>query len=189
MPFYLLAGLIGVVFLGFSQKEEIKTVMQKTNGSWTRWDADFKAAAAKWKLWPNAWKDLKAICMNESSLGEAKSVKHGLQYPNDIEASKSYDGKSWGIMQVTLTTAQWLDSSATEAKLNDPIYSIDLAARYLAYLRKLFPGELATDIQWIIKSYNQGPGNSQKERAGTSKGYAGEYWARFQRNRQRVEEG
>ena len=189
MPLFLIFGVLGVLVLGVSKKEDIKTVIQKADGSWLRWDAEFKAAAIKWKLWPDAWKDLKAICMNESSLGEAKSVKRGLEMPTDISGSKSTDGKSWGIMQVTLSTAQWLDNTATEVKLNDPLYSIDLAARYFAYLRKLYPGPVAADLQWIIKSYNQGQGNSNKERAGSIAGYAGEYWARFLRNRARVEEG
>jgi len=135
------------------------------------------------------WRWLKAIAMNESSLGLHPSVAYGIKNPKDIENSKSSDGKSWGLMQVTLTTARDLDASATAEKLNNPDYSVMLAAEYVAWLKSRFnPGE-PRYLEWVIKSYNQGPGNTDKEKRGQISGYAGEYWARFQRNLKKVVDG
>ena len=94
--------------------------------------------------------------MNESSdpknilaIGEHPLVKAGLP---------SSDFKSFGIMQVTLTTAQDLDPAATPALLNNPEYSVKLAAIYLSRLMKMFP----ENRRKIIMSYNQGPGNTKR---------------------------
>lgn len=144
----------------------------------TNYDNLFKYNAEKYGL---DWLLLKRIAIIESNLGRAKSVAHGLRYPNDIESSKSSDGKSWGLMQVTLTTAQWLDPNATVAKLNNPEYSVDLAARYLKYLFNYFPKSDARLVEWVVKSYNQGQGNSAKERDGSGQGYAHGYWAKYQK--------
>jgi membrane-bound lytic murein transglycosylase MltF len=142
----------------------------------TNYDALFKAYASKHKI---DWLILKRIAIIESNLGRAKSVAHGLQNPSDVEGSKSFDGKSWGLMQVTLTTAQWLDPSATVAKLNSPTYSVELAAKYLRYLFDFFPSTDARLIEWVVKSYNQGQGNTAKERNGTGQGFAHDYWAKY----------
>lgn len=149
---------------------------------WTRFDDLFQHASLKYGV-PFTW--LKAICMNESDLGQAESVAIGLENPSDIVNSKSSDGLSWGIMQVTIRTAKSLDSSATQQKLNDPKYSVDLAAKYLKQLINQFDNDL-NNVEWIVKSYNQGPGNTRKEIA-TGFGYADKYWERFQRNLQKVE--
>lgn len=193
MIYLLLAGLGALLFVkreevaevasDVAQEAEVFVATQVSN--WTRWDADFKLAARVHNV---PWTWLKAIAMNESSLGSAKSVAWGLQFPNDIEKSKSTDGKSWGLMQVTLSTAKGLDASATEAKLNDPKYSINLGAKYIAQMSKRYPTMELRYVEWVIKSYNQGPGNTDKERSGLiSKGYADEYWERFKRNLQKVE--
>lgn len=175
-------GVAGVVlFFGQSVSEKVEESMP----GWKKYDSLFQYSGQKYGV---PWTWLKAIALNESSLGSARSVAHGLLYPNDIEGSKSSDGKSWGLMQVTLTTARDMDASATPQKLNSPAYSIDLAARYLKSLSGQFPSVDARRTEWVIKSYNQGPGNTKKERAGTSSGFAQEYWERFQRNLKRVEE-
>jgi membrane-bound lytic murein transglycosylase MltF len=157
--------------------------MTLENDAWTKYDSLFQKYAAINGL---DWKDLKAVAMNESSLGAAESVAIGLDDPANVVESASYDKKSWGLMQVTLTTARDLDSSATAQKLNNPEYSISLAARYFARLSKYFSASDARYKEWLIKSYNQGPGNTQKEISGLTSGYANEYWARFQRNRAQV---
>lgn len=150
--------------------------------NWTKFDSLFRSSAEKYGV-PFEW--LKAIALNESSLGTAKSVALGMQNPNDVAGSKSSDGKSWGLMQVTLSTAKGLDKNATEVKLNSPAYSIDLAAKYLKQLSTQFSRLDTRYVEWTIKSYNQGPGNTKKEQA-TGIGYADEYWARFQRNLEKV---
>lgn len=154
---------------------------------WTRFDHLFQKYGVDNGVDPT-W--LKAIALNESNLGRYPSVAHGLEFPYDVETSKSTDGLSWGLMQVTLSTARDMDPYATPAKLNDPEYSVRLAALYVSKLKKMFQN-LAAEArftEYVIKSYNQGPGNTKKEIAG-GKGYANEYWARFQRNLQVVRGG
>lgn len=118
------------------------------------------------------WKWLKAICMNESSLGEHPLVKQGLA---------SEDGKSWGIMQLTLVAAR--DFEAVDiADLNNPDTSVRIAAKYLQRSMRAFEMVDLRYQEWVIKSYNQGVTGTKRERDGASPGYAHEYWARFQRN-------
>lgn len=151
-----------------------------TEDNWTKFDALFKQYG---QLNNVDWRVLKAIALNESSLGRDKSVMRGIEAPSDIEGSKSSDGKSWGLMQVTLTTARGLDATATQEKLNNPEYSIKLAAKYVGELQKKFSMIDLRWQEWVIKSYNQGPGNTMKEKTKQiSRGYADEYWNRFQRN-------
>ena len=121
------------------------------------------------------WKMLKAIASVESNEGLHPSVAYGILNPSDIENSKSSDGLSWGLMQVTVTTARDYDLKASAEKLNDPEYSVKLASLHLAYLKKLFPDQ----VEWIVKSYNQGQGNSLKEKRGDIKGYASGYWLKY----------
>lgn len=176
---------LGVIGFLFAFKEEVGEIVSSTTQSanWTRFDADFK----KWgEVYQIPWTWLKAIAMNESSLGSYPSVARGIASPKDIEGSKSQDGLSWGLMQVTIKTAKGLDASATEEKLNNPDYSIMLAAKYLKQLSTQFPKPDYRYVEWVIKSYNQGPGNTRKEIA-SGKGYANEYWERFQRNLKKVE--
>lgn len=170
---------VGVLLMGKKDEKPVEL-------SWAVFDPLFRDAGKRYGVDPK-W--LKAICMNESSLGAAKSVALGLREPGNIEGSKSTDGKSWGIMQVTLTTARGMDPAATEKKLNDPAYSVDLAARYVADLKRRFATSDPRYLEWVIKSYNQGPGNTAKEKnQQIVKGYADEYWERFQRNLKKIEE-
>lgn len=124
------------------------------------------------------WKMLKAISIIESSEGQAASVKYGLNNPKDAVKSVSFDGKSWGLMQMTLPTALDYDSKASVELLNNAEYSIKLASLHLKYLSKLFPTS-ARKTEWIVKSYNQGQGNTYKERDGVIIGYAADYWRKY----------
>lgn len=179
-----------IAFLGvlagflYVSKDTIAETVGSVVSNDDRFDSLFKKYGAKYSV---PWTWLKAIAMNESSLGRHPSVARGLMNPNDIEASKSEDGKSWGLMQVTIKTARGLDPTATEAKLNNAEYSIGLAAQYLAQLSKQFSMVESRYVEWVIKSYNQGPGNSMKEKTGQISGYAQEYWERFQRNLKKAE--
>lgn len=101
---------------------------------------------------PFEW--IKSIMMNESALCQAKSVRRGLENPQDVQGSKSSDGKSWGLMQLTLPTARSIESTVTEAGLNDPEISIRIASKYLAYLGRL----KNWNQEAVIRSYNGGPG-------------------------------
>lgn len=147
--------------------------------NWTKWDDLFKSYGTKYNV---DWKWLKAICMNESSLGNHKSVALGLANPKDVQKSASEDGKSWGLMQMTIPTAKGLDMLVTPEKLNRPEYSIDLASQYVSQLKKMFrPGD-TRHLEWVVKSYNQGPGATKNEILGKGGGKANEYWKRFQQN-------
>lgn len=134
------------------------------------------------------WTWLKAFALNESNLGRAPSVARGISSPSDVEGSKSSDGKSWGLMQTTIPTAQGIDPAATPEKLNDPSYSISIGAQYIAQLQSMFSSVDPRYAEWVVKSYNQGPGNTKKEIAGTGGGYADAYWDRWQKNLTQVEE-
>jgi soluble lytic murein transglycosylase-like protein len=176
------------IVAGFSTSA-VESVMSTDNAGggdpWTRFDGLFQQYGTIYGVDPDV---LKAIALNESDLGRAKSVARGLAAPNDIEGSKSSDGKSWGVMQMTLTTARGLDPAATQAMLNNPDYSIRLAAQYVSQLQGMFSSFDPQFLEWVIKSYNQGPGNTKREIA-NGVGYADAYWARFQRNLDRVEQG
>lgn len=177
-------GFLGILF--FSQKLPMGS-SQKNLEPFFRFDNLFKKYASEYGV--KNWLWLKAICMNESSLGSYPSVAHGLLYPWDIEKSKSQDGKSWGIMQVTVTTAQTMDPSADAVKLNNAEYSVKLGAWYISKLQKMFAQSDPRYLEWVIKSYNQGPGNTKKEMQGSSSGFAHEYWDRFKRNLERAKNG
>ena len=156
-------------------------LMRPSTGQKTVFSLDdiFKKYAGVYGL---DWLMLKSICANESSLGTHPSVVRGLNYPYDVEGSKSSDGKSWGLMQVTLPTAQDFDKTATAIKLNDPEYSVKIAAQFLAWLTIRYKTTDPRRNEWIVKSYNQGAGNTNKEINGQISGYAKEYWERYQRN-------
>lgn len=122
------------------------------------------------------WILLKAICMKESTLGKHPKVARGLLVPTDVEGSKSEDGKSWGIMQITLPTGRDFDPAVTEVKLNNPEYSVRLAAQIIKWLYQRFEVSDPRRTEWVIKSYNQGVGNTGKEKRGEIDGYADLYF-------------
>lgn len=183
MILILVASILGIAYMA---KDEIGDSIETKLDSWTTYDALYQKYGVKWNV---PWTWLKAIALNESDNGRAVSVARGIAYPDDIESSKSSDGKSWGIMQVTLSTAGDMDPSVTPQKLNNPEYSINLGAQYLGkFLPTYFSRSDSRYLEWIVKSYNQGPGNTLKEKKGEISGYAQSYWERFQRNLKRVQE-
>lgn len=176
--------IIGLAGALLKNKDEItEDIDTMVNGIDSKYDEWFKFYGLKHSV---PWLWLKAIAMNESSLGRHPSVARGLANPADVEGSKSEDGKSWGLMQVTLTTAKDFDPTATPQKLNNPEYSISIAAKYLERTSKQFVMVSTRYVEWVIKSYNQGVGNTKKELNGTSPGYAQEYWERWQRNFKKI---
>jgi membrane-bound lytic murein transglycosylase MltF len=185
MIIYIIAGaLAGFLFI---KKDEVVDKVVENLPNWSRYDELFKKYGNRDGV---SWMWLKAIALNESSLGLAKSVIRGFENPNDIEGSKSSDGKSWGLMQMTLPTAGDYDSSVTPMKLNNPEYSIDLASKFVKSLMSQFSKSDTRYLEWVIKSYNQGAGNTIKEKTGKiAKGYADEYWSKFQKNLTRVKDG
>lgn len=175
------AIIIGIGALGM---KDPKADSSSSVSLWNQFDDSFKKNASAFGL---DWKILKAIAMNEAGLGVhpkgiEPSVRIGLESPQNIEGSKSSDGKSWGLMQMTVSTAKDYDSTATPEKLNNPDYTIKLSSQLLAWLFVQFKSSDPRQLEWVIKSYNQGRGNTSKEMRGVSPGYAGIYWERFQRN-------
>lgn len=166
-----------------SQSETIQEKIEENLDSWTQFDSLFKKYGLEYNI---DWQWLKAICLNESNLGKEKSVALGIENPKDIENSKSSDGKSWGLMQVTVTTAKDFDQTATAEKLNNPDYSVKIACKYLAWVKRQFNSLDSRFLESVIKSYNQGVGNTKKELSGKSTGFAQAYWEKFQKNLDRV---
>jgi len=144
--------------------------------NWTKWDALMQshcgAAQVPW-LW------MKAIMIDESSLGLNPRVARGLEYPDDIEGSKSEDGKSYGLLQLEPATAKDFDIIATPQKLNNPDYSIAIGAKLL---RRLFCA-LGGVEEFVIKAWNEGQGAAVLEQAGRINGRSDEYWARYKTNK------
>jgi len=125
---------------------------------WYKYDDLFKSSAAKYGI---DWKWLKAHAIVESSLG---------QNPKVLAGTTSSDGKSWGLMQVTLATANDLRPNTTADDLNNPEISVDLAAKLISQLRARFPN----DLRKMVISYNQGPGNTAK-----GNDFTGNYWQKW----------
>lgn len=171
----------GVYFLGANKTENNSTEEKNINvEKFGQYDSIFKSVGAKYGV---PWLRLKRIAWIESKVGTYKSVALGIKNPNDVKSSVSQDGKSWGIMQMTLTTMGDYDKTPTPQELNDVKYSIDLAGQHLKMLGKLFVNE-----RDIVMSYNHGQGNQKnfviKEKAGTllkTEYLAGrDYWAKYQ---------
>lgn len=175
--------LIGVVIAMGSQSETVQNKIEENLDSWNQFDSLFKKYGAETGV---DWQWLKAFALNESNLGKAKSVAYGFENPNDVENSKSSDGKSWGLMQVTIPTAKDFDSLATPNKLNNADYSVKIASKYIAWTKKQFSTSDPNFLEWVVKSYNQGVGNTKKEINKTSGGFAHDYWTKFQKNLERV---
>lgn len=158
--------IIGVIILVFVKGD---TMISNND---TKYDDLFKKYANISGL---DWKMVKSICYIESNLGRAASVAHGLIAPNDVEGSKSSDGKSWGLMQMTLPTARDYDPAATAQKLNNAEYSVRLACQHIKRLFNYYGGE----TEWIVKAYNQGQGRTNDEIDGTRVSAAGAYYAKY----------
>jgi len=177
MPIVLVVtALIGYYFFS-SSVETASDVVKKIVPD--KYDELFKKYGAMYSV---EWKMLKRFSWIESNTGLNSRVAKGILNPKDIEGSKSYDGLSWGLMQMTLTTAKDYDKTATAEKLNNPAYAIDLSARHIKMLKMLFSNE-----RDVVMAYNQGQGNQKKflatEKSGTllTNQYpqARDYWNKF----------
>ena len=89
--------------------------------------------------------------------------------------SKSSDGKSWGLMQVTLATARQFESAVTPVALNNPEVSVRLAAKYIAWVKRNY----SPDLEFVVRAYNGGPA-WQKTVLGPAWTLA--YWNKFKIN-------
>jgi len=147
--------------------------------NWTKWDGLFKFCGSQHGI---DWKVLKAIAMNESSLGTNKAVAIGLADPKNVMGSVSQDGKSWGLTQMTIKTAKDYDMLVTPEKLNMPSYCVDLTARHLSRIMKAFNSTDLRFTEYYVRAYNCGVQGLRNELQGKSLDRSSEYWRRFQQH-------
>lgn len=187
---WVIAG-VAAIFLA-SQNQAVADIVndnvvapleESSADNWKKYDEMFLHWGGEYGVDPN---HLKAIALNESNLGLVASVARGLSNPSDADGSQSSDGKSWGLMQVTLSTGSQYDPSISPQKLNDPDYSISIAAHLFSDNMNQFAIVDTRWLEWVVKSYNQGVGNTKKEIAGNGGGFADAYWDRWQRNYQKI---
>lgn len=149
---FLFSAIVGVLLLAIPSAiaEDKAMVDPGIFKNWTQYDDLFRTYAAMYSI--PRWEILKAIAIVESSLGNDPLVKAG---------ALSADGKSKGLMQFTLPTAQRFGGVLlTLDSLKNDELSIELAAKYISWLLKYFNG----DLKKAIISYNQGEGNTLKGR-------------------------
>lgn len=144
--------------------------------NWSKWDVLMKSQCDEFEV---PWLWMKAIMIDESSLGLNPRVARGLIQPDDVEGSVSEDGKSWGLLQLRPETARDFDIIANAQKLNNPDYTIRIGAKLL---RRLYKAEGGVE-EFVIKSWNEGQGAANRERVGLSSGHADEYWRRYLLNK------
>ena len=143
------AALLAVYYFG----DTVDVAVQAASGddAFTQWDSLFQSNGSAYSV---PWRWLKAICMNESNLGQAKSVALGIQTPADVTGSISSDGLSWGLMQLTLATARALEGAQIQAPyLNDPGNSVRLGAELVKQLIGTFG---IADRESVVRAYNGG---------------------------------
>lgn len=149
-----IAGIIGAVMLfTVLMGEPMDQAAQALTGNpaFTRWDPLLKKKATVYRV---PWRWLKVIIMNESSNGQAHSVLVGLSDPSNVAGSASGDGKSWGLMQITLATAKGLTGREVSAEeLNEPEFNVALSAQLLRELIDRF----GFDFEAVMRAYNGGP--------------------------------
>lgn len=151
---FALAFIVGIGMIAFpaaaqgSEKKPMSGKMPYPN--WTQYDALFQKYAQLYGV-PD-WRVLKAFAIQESDLGNN---------PRVLAGALSYDGKSKGLMQFTLPTAQRFGGQQlTLDSLNNAELSIELAGKFVGYLWKRYNG----DLRKVVISYNQGEGNTDKGR-------------------------
>ena len=145
-------GAIAFLILSYKGGTVLADMSVQNDDGFYKWDALFKRYGKQYGV---PWRWIKAIAWNESSLGTARSVALGLREPSNIEGSKSFDGKSWGLMQTTLATAREIQPNVTEIDLNNPETSIRIGTAILARLIKRFGID---DRESVVRAYNGGPG-------------------------------
>ncbi len=159
--------LLGMLYLGY-RSPEAQAAIRPMLSDWTKYDSWFRYYASLNGLPAEGWEWLKAIALNESDLGRDPLV---------ADKQWSSDGKSRGIMQLTIPTANDFEAVGPE-QLDDPETSIRIAAKFFTQNYRRFNPSL----EFTVKAYNEGGGNAAKEQRGEIDGYASEYWNRFQRN-------
>lgn len=177
MNYFLIVAALALAAFAASRNQTVIDAVITELPAFEKFDPLFKQYGLEEGV---PWRWLKAFAMNESSLGTHPSVSLGMDDPSNPQ-SVSDDGLSYGLMQLTLPTANDYES-VSFADLNNPETSVRIAARFISHLMAKF----SSQKQWVVKAYNEGEGNAAKERAGQIAGKAQEYWDRWQRNLSRV---
>jgi len=160
------AGLIAIHFFGEATIQGVQAVTG--DSAFDKWNPLFQRFGSQYGV---PWRWLKAICLVESSNGQNSRVARGLTDPSDVDGSKSTDGLSWGLMQVTLATAKGLTGRVVTAEeLNNPDTSVQLAAQLLRQLIDRFGID---DPESVFRAYNGGPNFGVATYA---------YWVKIQAN-------
>lgn len=150
MPFFILAGII--LISGYFGMDYYNKLLQAKSDKekFYVFDELFRKYAAKWGV--PEWRWLKAISKQESDLGQNERV---------INRKVSYDGKSYGIMQIAqgIGSPKEIEIKGHEgqAALDNPEISIDKAAHLISYLWKKYG-----DRKKVFLAYNQGEANTDK---------------------------
>lgn len=169
-------AIVGLGLIAYSQKNAIADEVTVTveNDAFTRWDPLFRKYSG---MYDCPWRWLKAICWIESDLGRDPSVVRGMEAPADADGSKSSDGLSWGLMQLTIDTAnrRRVRPGTTVADLNNPEISVECAAKYLHELGTYY---FAWDREGCVRAYNGGIG--WREGSERSLSMTADYYAKFQ---------
>jgi hypothetical protein len=183
MLWFIPIAITAILF--YSRRGVVVNENQGENDFWlkiskiTIYDKILKEKADKYGL---DWKMLKAIAMIETWLGTYKGVVDlSSERENAPDKADSSDGLSAGLFQVTLKTLADYDSAPSFKKLQDPLYSTEIAARHLQLLKKLSITYPSRQVEFMVKSYNQGQGNTAKEFSKKiQSGYANNYWIKYQ---------
>lgn len=171
--FIALAGGLYLLFSGDAGVADALTSLDSfaSDDPFTQWDSLIQNESSQQEV---PWRWTKAIVAVESSYGQAASVAYGISNPTDIDGSKSSDGKSWGLMQLTLPTAQQFLPGITAVDLNNPGTNVQAGTMYLASLIDDFG---TGDPESVFRGYNGGPGFANTV-AGQRDTPA--YWAKIQ---------
>jgi soluble lytic murein transglycosylase-like protein len=165
-PLIIGSAVIGGGILVFRWWNDMKIDNAKTDKEkFFMYDGYFKYYSGIYGV-PYEW--FKAISMQESNLGQNQKVKQGLV---------SYDGLSYGIMQIAtgtgspkerelktmfglpdkrITDMTIIEKSFTQDILNDADKSISIAGNLLGYLAKKYN----YDKDKVFLAYNQGERNT-----------------------------
>lgn len=146
---WIALGVVGVAYF-FGDTLDMGFQAVTSDDSFTQWDALFQKYGSQYNV---PWRWMKAICMNESSLGQDSSVQAGMRNPGSDDGWSS-DGLSRGLMQMTLKTAQALMPGVSVAQLDDPDTNVRLSGMLLAQLIGQFGMD---DRESVIRAYNGGP--------------------------------
>lgn len=155
---YISAFVIG--FIVFAEKKYQISSTLFNLAKKTTYDELFKKYASRYGL---DWKMLKAIALNESSLGLNKGLEP--------------KGGTVGLMQIKLSTARDYFKNLSDLDMYKDEIQVMSASAFLADLKKQFNG----DIKKIVMSYNQGAGATRLGRT-----YALPYWEKYQKHLQAI---